>query len=77
MRRRELIMLIGGAVAWPFALLSQSSAQGRRIGVLMAGVAGDPELQARLAAFAQGLQQFRLDGRSKPACRLPLVQRRC
>jgi ABC-type uncharacterized transport system substrate-binding protein len=58
MRRRELITLIGGAVAWPFALLSQSSAQGRRIGVLMAGVAGDPELQARLAAFAQGsLQQ--------------------
>jgi hypothetical protein len=57
MRRRELITLIGGAVAWPPALLSQSPAQGRRIGVLMAGLAGDPELQARLAAFAHGLQQ--------------------
>ena len=37
----------------------------RRIGVLMASAADDPELQARIAAFLQGLQQLGwTDGRN-------------
>ena len=33
----------------------------RRIGVLMTGAADDPEVQARVAAFLQGLQRIGLD----------------
>jgi putative tryptophan/tyrosine transport system substrate-binding protein len=62
MRRREFIMLIGGAVAaWPVA----ARAQQRRIGVLMSRAADDPEGQARIAAFVEGLQQLGwTDGRN-------------
>jgi putative ABC transport system substrate-binding protein len=44
-------------VAWPLAARAQQTERVRRIGVLMAMKADDPESQARLAAFAQGLQQ--------------------
>jgi putative ABC transport system substrate-binding protein len=57
MRRREFITLIGGSVAaWPLTLRAQQRM--KRIGVLMVLPADDPETQARLAAFAQGLQQL-------------------
>jgi putative ABC transport system substrate-binding protein len=59
MQRREFIKLIGGsAAAWPLAARAQQSEQMRRIGVLMAINADDPEAQARIAAFVEGLQQL-------------------
>jgi ABC-type uncharacterized transport system substrate-binding protein len=57
MRRREFITLLGGAVAWPLAARAQQSERMRRIGVLMHTAADEPESQARLAAFMQGLQE--------------------
>ena len=58
MRRREFIQAIAAsACVWPRAAHAQQPARMRRIGVLMGLAADDPESQARLAAFAQGLQQ--------------------
>jgi putative tryptophan/tyrosine transport system substrate-binding protein len=56
MRRREFIMLLGGA-AWPFAARAQAD-RVRRVGVLMNRAASDPEGQARVAAFKAGMQQL-------------------
>jgi ABC-type uncharacterized transport system substrate-binding protein len=57
-RRREFITLLGGAAAWPLAARAQQRERMRRIGVLMTTAADDPEGQARLVAFLQGLQEF-------------------
>jgi putative tryptophan/tyrosine transport system substrate-binding protein len=65
MRRREFITLLGGAAAWPLAAWAQQGERVRRIGVLMNVAADDPEGQARLTAFVQGLQQLGwTDGRN-------------
>jgi putative ABC transport system substrate-binding protein len=58
MRRREFITLIGGAVAMPLVAGAQQRERMRRIGVLMSTAAADPEGQARIAAFRQGLQKL-------------------
>jgi ABC-type uncharacterized transport system substrate-binding protein len=58
MRRRQFIMLLGGAAAWPRAAHAQQPGGMRRIGVLMASAADDLESQARVAAFVQGLAQL-------------------
>jgi len=66
MRRRQFITLLGGAAAaWPLAARAQQGEKMRRIGVLMALAADDPEGQARMTAFLQGLAQLGwLDGRN-------------
>ena len=66
MKRREFITLLGGAAAaWPLAARAQQAERMRRIGVLMNLAADDPEAQARIAAFLQGLQQLGwTDGRN-------------
>jgi ABC-type uncharacterized transport system substrate-binding protein len=58
MKRREFIGLVGGAAAWPLAAQAQQTEQMRRIGLLMNRVADDPEGQATVAAFQEGLQQM-------------------
>jgi putative ABC transport system substrate-binding protein len=58
MRRRAFITLLGGAaVSWPLAARAQQGERMRRIGVLMHTTADEPESQARVAAFLQGLQE--------------------
>jgi putative ABC transport system substrate-binding protein len=70
MRRRDFITLLGSAtaafsVSWPLAARAQQPDRMRRIGVLVAYAEGDPEMQARLAAFRQGLERLgRLEGRN-------------
>jgi ABC-type uncharacterized transport system substrate-binding protein len=60
-----VIAVLGGAVlAWPLVARAQQSGRMRRIGVLMP-FAEDNPVQARLAAFLQGLQQLGwADGRN-------------
>ena len=58
MQRREFITILGGAATtWPGAVLGQPN-QARRIGVLMQGSGTEPDYQAYLAAFVQGLRQL-------------------
>ena len=65
MKRRELILLGGAAVAWPLAARGQSAEQMRRIGVLTGGAANDPVAQGFIAAFLEALQQLGwTDGRN-------------
>jgi ABC-type uncharacterized transport system substrate-binding protein len=66
MQRRQFITLVGGTViAWPLSARAQQPDRMRRIGVLMSVAADDPEGQARIAAFLQGLQQLGwTDGRN-------------
>src|SRR4051812_9413552 len=56
MRRRGFITGLAGMTALPFAVRAQSE-RVRRVGVLMHTASNEPESQARLAAFAQGMQE--------------------
>jgi len=56
-KRREFITLLGGTATWPLAARAQQTERTRRIGVLLPAAADDPEFQARVGAFLQGLLQ--------------------
>jgi ABC-type uncharacterized transport system substrate-binding protein len=75
MRRREVILLLGGvAVAWPLAARAQGERM-RHIGVLLGLAEDDPDAKARLVPFQQGLERLgwsagsnvRIDYRFAPA----------
>jgi putative ABC transport system substrate-binding protein len=57
MRRRDFIGGVTAAGAWSYSARAQQSERVRHIGVLMHTVPDEPESQARLAAFLQGLQE--------------------
>src|SRR5262245_19332668 len=58
MRRRDFIILVGGAAAsWPLAAHAQQPQAMRRIGALMSTSADNPDALAGISAFAQGLQE--------------------
>ncbi len=58
MRRREFILALGGAAAWPLAGRAQQRDRVRRIAVMMTNAEDDPEGGTRAAAFRQGLAEL-------------------
>ena len=56
MRRREVIAVVAGAAAWPFAAAAQPSSRTRVIGLMMLNAEGDREGLERVASFRQSLQ---------------------
>ena len=58
MRRREVIMLLGGAPVWPLSVRAQQSGRVRRIVMLTSAPERAPEMQAAYPVFLQGLEQL-------------------
>jgi putative tryptophan/tyrosine transport system substrate-binding protein len=64
-RRRDFIMTLGGAAAWPVAARAQRGDRVLRIGVLMSLDENDPLAKARVSAFTQALADLGwTDGRN-------------
>jgi putative tryptophan/tyrosine transport system substrate-binding protein len=57
-RRRTFVALLAGATAIPFAARAEQGRAIRRIGVLMNYSEDEPQSQARIAAFLEGLQDL-------------------
>ena len=65
MKRREFIMLLGGAAAWPLAARAQQSERLRRIAFLHDYSELDPEGRVQVVAFREALQRLGwTDGRN-------------
>jgi putative ABC transport system substrate-binding protein len=63
--RREFIMLLGGAAAWPLAARAQQGDRVRRIGVLVGLDENDPLAKTYVSAFTQALADLGwTDGRN-------------
>jgi ABC-type uncharacterized transport system substrate-binding protein len=58
LRRREFITLLGGVAASPRAARAQPGERLRQVGILLTLSERDPEAQARVTAFREGLQKF-------------------
>jgi putative tryptophan/tyrosine transport system substrate-binding protein len=73
MNRRKFIILLGGTAAapsflGPVAARAQQAERMRRIDVLMAYAESDPEGQALVAAFREGLQKLGWTAGVPPSC---------
>jgi putative ABC transport system substrate-binding protein len=53
MKRREFILVLGGAAAWPLTARAQQGERVRRVGILFPATADDATWQARVGAFLQ------------------------
>jgi putative tryptophan/tyrosine transport system substrate-binding protein len=59
MERRTFITLLGGTALWPYAARAQQqNGQMRRIGFLLGGAEGDPQIVEGFAAFKAALGEF-------------------
>jgi putative tryptophan/tyrosine transport system substrate-binding protein len=57
MRRRDFIVVLGGAAVWPISARAQQPGRPRRVGVLSGTAETDPDSLAGIAAFRQALAQ--------------------